>query len=360
MSRRLGVLLLGYGLAGRVFHAPLIGACTGLELRAVVTADPERRAQALGDMPGVRIHPSSAAALQEADGIDLVVVANANEAHVPDALRAIGAGLHVVVDKPLAGSLEQAQEIAAAAQQAGVQVHTFQNRRWDADFLALREMAGTGMLGSLHRLESRFERLRVEPKGNWRESAAPEQLGGVLLDFGAHLVDQALELLGPVRCVDAYARSVRRPTQADDDMQIVLEHTSGAISLLVGSQVSAFPEPRFLLLGARGGLRVGAGDVQEDQLRAGQRPGSPDWGVQAQPAALAIGQLDGTMEHSTVALPPGDWPHFYAGVHAAITESAPPPVPIADVLANMRVLDAARASAAQGRRVELTPPAHHG
>lgn len=360
MSRRLGVLLLGYGLAGRVFHAPLIGACDGLELRSVVTSDPERRAQALDDTPGVRLHASSAEAFDDLAGIDLVVVANANQAHATDALRAIGAGLHVVVDKPLAGSLAQAQEIATAAQHAGVQVHTFQNRRWDADFLGLQEVAHSGQLGTLHRLESRFERLRVEPKGNWRESAAPEQLGGVLLDFGAHLVDQALELLGPVRSVDAYARSVRRPTEADDDMQIILEHTSGAISLLVGSQVSAFPEPRFLLLGARGGLRIGAGDVQEDQLRAGQRPGAADWGVQPVPAELALGSADGSIARTSVALPAGDWPHFYAGVHAAITQDAPWPVPIDDVLANMRVLDAARASAVQGSRVELTIPAHHG
>lgn len=360
MSRPLGVLLLGYGLAGRVFHTPLIGACDGLELRSIVTRDDQRRAQAVGDVPAARIHATFEDALADGDDIDLVVVANANLAHAPDALRAIAAGRHVVVDKPLAGSLAAAREIATAAQRSGVQVHTFQNRRWDADFLALAEVARSGALGSLHRFESRFERLKVEPKGNWRESAAPEQLGGVLLDFGAHLVDQALELLGPVQAVNAYARSVRRPGDADDDMQILLEHTSGAISLLVGSQASAFPDPRFQLLGTRGGLRISAGDVQEDQLRAGQLPGSLGWGVQPVPGDLAIGRPDGGIDRSAVELPPGDWPHFYAAVHAAITQGTPPPVPIDDVLANMRVLDAARASAVQGSRVELTVPAHHG
>ncbi|MFA7323151.1 MAG: Gfo/Idh/MocA family oxidoreductase [Candidatus Nanopelagicales bacterium] len=360
MSRTLGVLLLGYGLAGRVFHAPLIGACEGLEIRAVVTGNADRQAQVRTDLPSARIHESSTSALNDISDIDLVVVANANQAHVPDAMRAIAAGQHVVVDKPLAGSCAEALHVASAARTAGVQLHTFQNRRWDSDFLALRSVAASGQLGTLHRLESRFERLKVEPKGNWRESAAPEQLGGVLLDFGAHLVDQALTLLGPVQAVDAYARSIRRADDADDDMQILLTHTSGAVSLLVGSQVSAFSTPRFLLLGSRGGVRIAEADIQEDQLRAGQRPCHADWGLQTTPAQLAIGLPDGGVRQSSFAMPAGAWQEFYLGVRESITQGSPPPVPIDDVIANLRVLDAARASVTEQARVQISPPVGHG
>ncbi|HBJ72555.1 MAG TPA: oxidoreductase [Actinobacteria bacterium] len=359
MNDQLGVLLLGYGLAGRVFHAPLIKAAPGLQLLAVVTNNPERILQARQDLPDARIHADTASALAHSEDIDLVVVANANRAHVVDAGMAIAAGKHVVVDKPLAGSAAQAQQLGAQAQAAGVQLHTFQNRRWDSDFLTLQSVLASGQLGTAHRLESRFERLRVEPKGNWRESAAPQDLGGVLLDFGAHLVDQALALLGPVVCVDAYARSLRRPDGADDDMQLLLTHDSGALSLLFGSQISAFSGPRFSLLGTAGGFRIHDCDTQESRLREGQLPGSPDWGAEAFEGELSLGLPDGGSANSGVPVIAGRWTRFYEQVQAAIATAAPWPVPLADVIANLRVLDAARESVRTSARVLLDPPATH-
>lgn len=359
MSNERGVLLLGYGLAGRVFHAPLIGAEPGLQLRAVVTSNPERIAQARTDISGVRIHASTAQALDDSADIDLVVVANANRAHVLDARAAITAGKHVVVDKPLAGSAAEAQQLAHEARAAGVQLHTFQNRRWDCDFLTVQSVIASGALGTTHRLESRFERLRVDPKGNWRESSDPRDLGGVLLDFGAHLVDQALELLGPVTEVAAYARSLRRHDGADDDMEILLTHASGALSLLFGGQVSAFSKPRFSVLGTTGGFRIEESDSQESRLRDGQSPLAPDWGTESFTGELIIGLSDGQTSHSQVAMQAGNWTRFYAQVYAAMAHDAPWPVPIADVIENLRVLDAASESVRTSSRVALTPPATH-
>lgn len=234
-----GVLLLGYGLAGRVFHAPLIAATQGLQIRAVVTGNPERQAQAAADLPEARIIADPEVALDDLTGIDLVVIAGANRTHLPQALTAIAKHRHVVIDKPIAGSADEARRIADAAAGAGVTVHAFQNRRWDSDFLTIREIASSGVIGKLHRFESRIERMRITPRGNWRESPDPADLGGVLLDFGAHLVDQALMLMGPVISVDARARSIRDPEASDDDMTIVLEHLSGATTTLVGSQAAA-------------------------------------------------------------------------------------------------------------------------
>ncbi len=355
----LQVLMLGYGLAGRFFHTPLIEATSGYTICGVVTRDPERRQQALADIPGVAIYDSLEDALNSAPAVDLVVVANANRAHVRDAHRAIAAGKHVVVDKPLAGSALEAQELAQAALDAGVQLHPFQNRRWDSDFLTLKRAVADGKLGQIHRFESRFERLRVTPRGNWRESNDLQDLGGVLLDFGAHLVDQALQLLGNVVSVDAYARSIRQPESADDDMQIILTHASGAISFLVGSQVSAFPDPRFLLLGSRGAIRIAESDSQETHLRAGQTPDGSDWGQEPFTAQMRIGNEDGSITATDLAVSPGKWPHFYAAVRDSITKQTQPPVTLNEVIANLRVLDAARLSAKSGQRVILSPPASH-
>ena len=359
MSQEIGVILLGYGLAGKVFHGPLIQATDGMRIDAVVTNNAERIDQAREDFPHARIYPTTSAALAECKEASLVVVANANRAHVADASQAMTSGRHVVVDKPLAGSEAEALSLSALANAHGVQLHTFQNRRWDSDFLTLLACKERGELGTLHRFESRFERLRTIPKGNWRELAAPEELGGVLLDFGAHLVDQALELLGPVSCVDAYARSIRQSDGADDDMQIILTHTCGALSVLIGSQVSAFPDPRFMLLGSQGALRIAEGDSQETLLRAGASPLSDDWGTETFTAEIRLGHSDGSATRRELPIERGNWPRYYAAVRDSILNDAPPPVHLDDVIANLRVLDAARKSVRSSQRVELVPPAGH-
>lgn len=362
MSDERRVLLIGYGLAGRVFHAPLIRSTPGLSLRAVVTNDPERREQAAADLPGVRIHSTSDEAWQEVDDIDLVVIASANRTHVPLAIEAAKCGLHMVIDKPIAATEAEAAIIVDAAAAAGVHVHPFQNRRWDSDFLTLRALSGHGMLGRIHRFESRIERLRTLPKGNWRESADPEDLGGVLLDFGAHLVDQALALMGPVTAVNAFARSVRDPHAANDDMQMMLTHADGALSILTASQQAAFGDPRFILLGTTGGVRIIESDSQESALKAGTLPSDPAWGVESDGvvAHLRIGGTSGELIDSEIELVAGRWNYFYPAVLASIVSGAPAPVPCSDVVADLRVLDAARRSADTGETVHLSPPAAHG
>ena len=354
-----GVLLMGYGLAGRVFHAPLIEATPGLRIRAVVTSNPDRQEQVRTDLPDARLIADPMEAWEHRDGIDLIVIAGANVTHVPQALEAAARGLHMVIDKPIAGTAADARRIADAAQASGVQVHAFQNRRWDSDFLTLRSIAESGEIGRPHRLESRFERFRALPRGTWRESGHPDDLGGVLLDFGAHLVDQAIELMGPVRTVHATARSVRHDDSADDDMQISLGHTSGAVSLLVGSQAAAFGDPRFVLLGTKGGVRIDEADTQEAALRAGTVPGSPGWGVEAFGAQVRT--LDGAVlidDHRELLA--GRWDGYYPAVLASIITDAPPPVPLDDVIANLEVLDAARLSASSGETVVLSRAAAHG
>ena len=346
-------VVLGYGLAGRVFHAPLIGAEPGLELIGVVTSDPERQAQARADLPGVAIFERADDAW--ASDAEVAVVATANSAHVPQATAALQAGMHVVVDKPLAGSAKQAQDLVDLATAQARQLHVFQNRRWDSEILTARRAIADGRIGSPHRLESRFERWRPTPKGGWREEGPAEDLPGLLYDLGAHLVDQALHLLGPVERVFASVRRVRPGVVADDDTQVVLEHVSGAVSILSVSAVSAFTGPRLRLLGTGGGLWIDTLDTQEDALRAGRTPGDEDWGLEADDARI----VTDTEPARSLARERGDWPAYYRAVAAALRGEGPPPVDARDVVQDLRVIEAAHESGRLGVAVELDPPAGH-
>lgn len=356
----LRVLLLGYGLAGRVFHAPLIGATDGMAVTAVVTGDPGRQEQARADLPAARLLATPEQAWDSGE-FDLVVVAGANVTHVPQARTALERGMHVVVDKPLAPDAASAQALADLARASNRQLHVFQNRRWDSDFLTLRAVVASGRIGTPHRLESRFERLRTQLSGGWRESARADDQGGVLVDFGAHLVDQALALLGPVALVTASARSVRATDIANDDAQMLLTHTSGAVSYLSGSSVAAFGQPRFLLLGTNGGCRIDLPDSQEAQLRAGLTPRDLEFGIESADsnAVLQVAAADGTLHLQDWPRAQGEWRTYYQAVRDAITLGAPAPVPVDDVIANLRVLDAAAESARTAATVRLDPPAGH-
>jgi scyllo-inositol 2-dehydrogenase (NADP+) len=266
----LSVVLLGYGLGGRVFHGPLVSTTPGLSLDAIVTGDPDRQAQARSAYPDAVIYDSPEQAWS--GGHDLAVISTANVTHVDYATAALGSGLNVVLDKPIAPTASAATALGVLASEHGLLLVPFQNRRWDSDFLTLVAVADSGDLGTVHRFESRIERMRVVPKGGWRDSTDPQDMGGMLYDLGAHVVDQALLLMGPVVAVTASVRSVRSPGATDDDVTMLLEHESGAVSVLTVSQVGAFAGPRFTLYGTRGGLRIDASDSQEAALVGGLLP----------------------------------------------------------------------------------------
>jgi predicted dehydrogenase len=347
-ARPLNVGLAGYGLAGAVFHAPLIAATAGLRLHAVATADPGRRERLACEHPGVRAVDGAAQLLAD-PALDLVVVASPNRTHVPVARAALEAGLPVVVDKPLAATAAEARELSALAASRGLLLTVFQNRRWDSDFRTAQQLVADGALGTVHRFESRYDRWRPKPKAGWRESADPAEAGGILYDLGSHLVDQALHLFGPAAGVYAEV-DVRRPGAAvDDDAFIALTHATGVRSHLWMSALAAQPGPRLRVLGDQAGYTVYGMDPQEEALRAGRRPG-PGWGAPAERDWGQLGPPGDTRPHPSL---PGDYPAFYAGVAAALRDGTPVPVAAADVIAALTVLEAARRSAAEGRTVRL-------
>ncbi|MCX5215182.1 Gfo/Idh/MocA family oxidoreductase [Kitasatospora sp. NBC_00240] len=346
----LRVGLVGYGLAGAAFHAPLIATTPGLRLDAVVTADPERREQLRREHPQARAVDSAEQLLADPDALDLLVVASPNRSHVPLARAALAAGLPVVVDKPLAATAAEAADLVELAEARGLLLTVFQNRRWDADFRTARQLIADGALGTVHRYESRFERWRPELKEGWRESADPADAGGILYDLGSHLIDQALTLFGPAVEVYAEVDARRAGATVDDDAFVALTHTGGVRSHLWMSALTGQLGPRLRVLGDRSAYTVNGMDPQEDALRVGERPG-PGWGAVPEAEHGLLGTTDGAAPYPTL---PGDYPAFYAGVVRSLCEGAPAPVDPRDAVAALTVLEAARRSAAEGRTVTLT------
>ena len=345
----LRVGLVGFGLAGQAFHAPLIAVTPGLRLAAVVTGDAERARTATAHYPGVTVHPTADALLADAASLDIAVIATPNRTHVPLARRALEAGLHVVVDKPFAPTPEEGAALAAEATRRGRVLTVYQNRRWDGDFLTVARLVREGALGEVFRFESRFERWRPAPRGGWRESADPAEAGGTLYDLGSHLIDQAQLLFGRATSVYAEIERRRPGVEADDDVFLSLTHASGTRSHLWMSAIAAQGGPRFRVLGSRVGFTKAGTDPQEAALRAGARPG-PGWGEDAPEQWGQLGAGDALVP---VRTEPGAYQRFYSELARAVLEGAPAPVDPMDAVAGLAVIVAARRSAAEKRVVTL-------
>lgn len=354
MSRSNGplrVAVVGFGLGGQVFHAPLVAAVPEMRLASIVTSDPGRAGVAKARYPDARVLPDVEALWGAAGDHDLVVVTTPNRFHVPISLAAIEAGLHVVVDKPLAPTADEARRAVSAALEAGLVFTVFQNRRLDGDFLTVKKLVDEGVLGGIIRFESRFERWRPQVDvGGWRELGAPEEGGGVLLDFGAHLVDQAVQLFGRPTHVYAEVERRRRGAEVDDDVFVALTHVDGVRSHLWMSLIAGSLGPRFRVLGLEGAYEKVGLDPQEDQLGAGIEPSQEAYGVEPRES---WGRLVRGDDREPVQTEPGAYPRFYAGVAAAIRDGTAPPVDPEDAVGTLEILEAASASAATGEVVRI-------
>jgi predicted dehydrogenase len=347
-DHRVGVI--GYGLAGAVFHAPLIAATPGLQIAAVVTRDAERRRAVTRDHPGARLVDDVERLWEMRDELDLVVVASPNGTHVPFARAALAAGLHVVVDKPMAVTSEEGRALVDEARRRGRLLVPFQNRRWDGDFLTVRRLIDEGGVGRVLRFESRFDRWRPAPKARWREADAPRNGEGIAYDIGSHLVDQALRAFGPARHV--YAELDRRHPDAtvDDDSFIAITHATGVRSHLSMSTLAAQPGARFRVMGDRAAYEKHGLDPQEGALRGGARPGDPGWGEEPESRWGTLGVGD---DRRPIRTERGAYERFYAGIAAALGTGAPPPVDPMDAVAGLEVIEAAFRSSAEGRVVTM-------
>ncbi|HEY0623633.1 oxidoreductase [Sphingomonas sp.] len=336
----IGVGLIGYGLGGRAFHAPYVRITPGMTLRAVVSRDPPK---VHADLPGMRVVPDVATLLAE-PGIDLVIVSSPDELHAEHALAAIRAGKHVLIDKPFATTLADARAVAAEGEARGVTVTAFQNRRWDADFRTLQALIAEGTLGEIVELESRFDRWRPVAADVWKE-ARP---GGVWLDLGPHLVDQALQLFGRPIGVSADIAALRKGAPAPDYFQAVLRYPGHRVALHA-SKLAAANTLRFKVHGTGGSWVKHGIDPQEAATVAGKTPGEGNWG--ADPVDGMLTRADGSI--TPVPNAAGDYRLFWEALAAAVRREGANPVPASDAIAVMEVLDAGLRSAETHAEVRI-------
>jgi predicted dehydrogenase len=338
--------LAGYGLGGRYFHAPLIASAANCEFLGVVTTSPERRRQVAEDLG----RPAFAALADLASaGAEAVAISTPAATHITLTQQALRLGLAVVCDKPFALDADSARTTVELADRLEVPLTVYQNRRWDSDFLTVREILGQGALGTLTVFESRFERFRPEP-------GPPAAGGGTLLDFGSHLADQALVLAGPVRSVYAEMHYRTDPGGLDDDVFIALIHEGGVRSHLWGSWRQGAPGPRLRVTGTSGAYVIADVDGQEAQLRSGASPASEGerWGVEP---PERWGHLLRGDAAEPVPSARGAWNLFYPAFAAAVRGTQPVPVDPWDAVATAAVLDAARLSARTGQVITPAPAA---
>jgi len=328
--------VIGYGLSGRVFHAPFLAANPDFSLEAIVTGDVERGARAAESYPGVRIVGSSAELFAQAADLDLVVIGTPPDTHVALANAALDAGLAVVIDKPFAVDSEQGWALLNRADSLGLPLTVFQNRRWDGDFLTLRSLLADGALGDVYRFESRFEFFKPGPPRSWKVGATPAQGGGVLYDLGAHLIDQAVQLFGPVDDFTAELSTRRTDGAADDDSFVSLHHGSGVRSHLWMSSFAAQAGPRFRVLGSAAGYTKWGVNGQEAAIQAGNKPEDADFGLEPESTWGRLG-ADGASQ--VVPTQRGRYAAFYEGVADSLLRGAPLPVDVVDSVHTIELIE---------------------
>ena len=354
-EKTLRVAVIGFGLSGSVFHAPLVSSVAGMEVAAIVTSNPRRREHAHRDYPDAEVLSTADELWRHPTRYDLVVVASPNRSHVPLGLAAMNAGLPVVIDKPLAASVADAEKLIETSQSTGQMLSVFQNRRWDNDFLTVRQLIAADVLGPITRFESRFERYRATLRTHaWREFSAPEEAGGLLFDLGSHLIDQAIQLFGqPVR---VYAELEKRRAGAlvDDDSFVALRFANGVDAHLWMSVVARIQGPRLRLSGLRGTYEKWGLDPQEYTLSTGMRPGDASWGLEPPERwGRMLTDISGIRLDSSIETLPGAYEQYYELLRDALITGGRPPVDAAGALHTLKVIEAAQQSAQSGTTVTL-------
>ena len=337
MIEKIRVGMVGFGLAGRVFHAPVIQSIPDLQLAAVVERHGD---EARSVYPDIEIVRDLDSLLSDAD-IDLVVVTTPNVSHFEIARNALLADKHVVVEKPFTINLEEARELTTLSHRQGRVLSIHQNRRWDGDFLTVRRILNAGVLGRLVEYESHFDRYRNLPRaGSWREEAHAGS--GLLYDLGPHLIDQALVLFGPPQSVTADIRTQRSGGKSDDYFDLTLHYVGHNARLKAGMLVRE-PSARYTIHGVDGSFVKYGMDPQEDGLKRGQVPSeTPGWGEDPEERWGVLNtQLAGLHVRANVETLPGDYPGYYQNVADAIHGRAPLDVTAESACAVMRVIELA-------------------
>jgi len=332
--------LIGFGLAGRAFHAPVIRAVPGMHLAAILQRTGNEAAEKYPDVRIVR-NLDELLAIRE---IQLVVIATPNDTHYSFARQCLAAGRDVVVDKPFTTTVEEAESLVQFAKENGRLITVYQNRRYDGDFQALRKLVAEGTLGRIVRFETHYDRYRPQLKpGAWRETTRPGS--GILFDLAPHLIDHALVLFGLPEAVTADVRIERENTVADDAFDIMLHYPGALRAVLRSSILAAAPRPRFVLFGTQGSFVKQSVDPQENNLRHGNIPASGPWGAEPEENWGLLTVPDGEkFTHRRIPSEKCDFRDYYANVRDTLLGKAAPAVTTEWAVNVMRLLKVARES----------------
>ncbi len=332
--------VLGFGVSGKVFHTPLIEADPRFSLDAIITANPTRAALAARTYLHARIIDTAEDLFAAVDSgeleLDLVVLGTPPGTHVELAEECFSRGLNVVVDKPFVPTSSEGEMLISQAAEAGVALTVFQNRRWDADYLTLKKVLAEGTLGQVHSFESRFQWWMPEGFGNWRDEVTVAEGGGILHDLGAHLIDQAVELFGPV--TESYGETATHTpiSGADQDSFVSLLHQSGVRSRLWMNGLTAQVGARFHVLGSTAAYTKWGLDGQEPALAAGMLPTDEAYGVEPESNWGLLG-IDGAT--TPVPAERGSYPTFYTQLAASLQDGDPLPVDPAQSVTVLRIIE---------------------
>ncbi|MBN1413056.1 MAG: oxidoreductase [Spirochaetales bacterium] len=349
-GKMINVGLVGFGMAGQVFHGPLVSSSPGLNLYGIV----ERHHARSGMVYPKAVIFKDASKMFSDKEVDLVVIATPNATHFDLAHKAIEAGKHVVVDKPFTVTTAEAEQLIDEAKKKGVVLSVFQNRRWDGGFLTLRQVIEQDLLGRLTVYEARFERYRAALKeGSWRESDAPG--AGLLYDLGSHLIDQVFCLFGLPQTITAIVEKQREGVKSDDAFCLVMRYASGIRALLVAGMLVREPGPHFSLHGTLGSFVKYGLDVQEESLKSGQVPAAnKPWGREPD---FQWGTLNtehnGVQTRQIISTIDGDYPAYYGNIFSAISKGEELIVKPEDSKNVIKAIELAFESAREKRTVDF-------
>jgi len=348
MNRRLVVGVASFGMSGRIFHMPLLMHHGAFRVKCVVE---RRKDDARKYYPGVKCVRSFDEMANDPE-IDLIVVNTPDSTHYTLARQSLEAGKHTVVEKPFTQTVEQGRELIALARKSGKQLCVFHNRRWDGDFLTIRNIVRKGLLGRLVDYETHWDRYRnyIQPD-TWKERSSAG--GGLLYNLGSHLIDQALVLFGVPEAVTAHLKAVRTSGEVDDWFEVRLHYPSVQVSLK-SSYLVREPGPRYLLHGTHGSYVKYGIDPQELALAQGGDPTSPDWGKEAEEWwGVLHTEEEGAGVRRKMETVSGNYGAFYDSVQEAITHGTDCAVKPEEALNVISIIKAAQQSSSQRRTVPV-------
>ncbi|AKH65192.1 MULTISPECIES: oxidoreductase [Photorhabdus] len=343
MSDLLKVGLVGYGYASKTFHAPLIAGTAGVRLVAISSSNAEK---VKADWPNIAVvsHPED---LFNDPEMDLIVIPTPNDTHYPLAQQALAAGKHVVVDKPFTITVEQAESLKRQAEQTGLLLSVFHNRRWDSGFLTIKSLIKENRLGKLRYFESHFDRYRPVVRQRWREAAG--EGSGIWYDLGPHLLDQAVQLFGKPQSITADLGMIRPNAEAVDYFHVLLNYPDIKV-VLHATTLAAAESAVYTLHGMEGSYVKYGLDPQEERLKVGERPPHADWGYDIRDGIVTLSREDELVTEYIPTLP-GNYSAYYAAIRDAITIGKPNPVTASEAIQIMKLIEAGTESAKQQRTV---------